>query len=301
MKNQYLFLILIIMLLGCTNESKEFSKLTGQAINNNLNEKYLGPIIDMHAHIYPSSSSENFDYIDNLVLEAKKAGVSKICLGLHARHLNNRPPTYSYQHDKWIMRSYKKYPDIIIPFLGSFNPDDETSLVYVENELKKNIWKGIGELDLRNSIKQTKTPMNSTIMMRVFLLASKYDVPVLIHNEFCYGTKCELGKNEMRNALKENPQTIFIIAHECPIDLMSEFSNLMCELNPFSIVPNEFVDRIIIGTDVQSPDLIIESGSEIYLPRYYEGIDLIRQILFQTHDAEKIAYSNAAKILNLKS
>mgnify|MGYP006415271339 CR=1 FL=1 len=58
--------------------------------------------------------------------------------------------------------------------------------------------------------------------------------------------------------------------------------------------------RKIIGTDVQSPDLIIESGSEIYLPRYYEGIDLIRQILFQTHDAEKIAYSNAAKILNLK-
>ena len=38
MKNQYLFLILIIMLLGCTNESKEFSKLTGQAINNNLND-----------------------------------------------------------------------------------------------------------------------------------------------------------------------------------------------------------------------------------------------------------------------
>jgi Amidohydrolase len=261
------------------------------------------PIIDTHAHIWPDTEAKNTQYIQQLVQVAISAGVGKILLGLHARHVSQRPPTYSTNHDKWILTLAATYPDIIVPMLGGFDPADPKASDYVDAELTSHpAWKGIGELDLRNKPKQTVTPANSKEMMEIYAVAAKHKVPVLIHHDVDYGTKAATGLAELKDALTKNPNTKFIFAHGCLPELMEDHSNLFCEfeIGGKEDIPAKFADRVILGTDIQSPDLSIYQPPNSSTPYKTVIGDLCSKVkVFPYPTQKKITHTTAEQLFGI--
>ncbi|HED03326.1 MAG TPA: hypothetical protein ENI60_00955 [Candidatus Fraserbacteria bacterium] len=261
----------------------------------------MPPIIDTHVHIWPTTEAENQQYIDQLVDAMVRSNVKKVALGLNARHISQRPPTYSPEHDQFVLAAYQRHPSRIIPMLAGFDPQDESAVDYVKTQLETGPWQGIGELDLRNEPKQTTNPADHPVMMQIYQLAAQYHVPVLIHFDPCYGISCTGGMEEIRRALRANPETIFIWAHGCPLDLMTAYSNLYCEHeSPGESLPHEFPDRTLLGTDIQDPNLRNNLPDHSVIS-YEETIDRLRQELSRLNpqDAEKVAYKNAQHLFHL--
>ncbi|MFA5987789.1 MAG: TatD family hydrolase [Candidatus Paceibacterota bacterium] len=296
-----IFIVIAILLLS-RPDTKE-----GQPSLKNTNEGDITdfvnslPIVDHHAHLWPTTKTENDAYIDSLVATAKKAGVAKIMLGLHARHLPQRPPIYSAEHDTWTMEAHDKYPDMIVPMINGFDPNNDNSITYVENLLQTKKWAGIGELDLRNKPKQTETPANTANMMEIYKLAAKYNVPVIFHYDDCYKTECRNGRSELLDAFSKNPNTTFIFGHACPADLMAKFNNLYCEYEwPNGNIPKQLTDRVLLGTDIQSPDLAVHNDGKEIGTSYEESIKILRSRLVPLgkEAAENIAYKTSEKIFH---
>ena len=266
-------------------------------------ETYEGDlyIIDTHAHIIPTDQETDDEFLAGLIALAKKAGVAKIALGLHASQEPDRPPIYSEQHDEWILAAAEKYPDMIIPFLAGFDPADPDAPAYVEEQLKTGKWKAIGELDLRNKVKKTTTPMNDATMMKIYVLAAAYDVPVMVHYDFCYETDCDTGEAEFEEAIKENPDTIFILAHGCREDFMKKYENLYCESEGMTSTANmpstAFLDRVMVGSDVQHTDLEVQMkySYEDYIAAVQKNLET-----FDAEQAENIAHGTAEKLFHLE-
>lgn len=252
----------LVLSLGVACTSQTYME-TGTTGLSSYGDTY---VIDIHTHILPTDKELNDQFIDDLVAEAQSAGVSEIGLGLHARQESDAPPTYSEDHDTMVLEAYEAYPDVIIPLLAGFDPADPDAVSYVEEQLKTGKWKGIGELDLRNQVKKTTTPMNDPTMMKIYRLAAGYDVPVLVHYDPCYETDCDSGKAEYEGALVENPDTIFITAHRCDEDLMKKYGNLYCEPEnlDFPLPDASLLDRVMVGTDVQRADLKVQMGRYSY-------------------------------------
>jgi predicted TIM-barrel fold metal-dependent hydrolase len=250
----------------------------------------------------PGDKAANDAYIDALVAAARTAGVTHMALGLHARHLLHRPPTYSEDHDAWVLEAYQEYPDFILPMLGGFDPQDAAAVAYVETQLQTGIWRGIGELDLRNHPKQTTTPMNHQVLMQIYALAATYDVPVMIHHDPCYETDCTSGTAEVDSALTQNPNTTFIYAHSCPQNLIGNYANLYCEYEvAVENLPSAGIyDHVVLGTDVQNTQLKTPTGNMVDVP-YGEVIDLLRERLvpLSSEYAERLASKTAATIFGL--
>src|SRR3989338_11101553 len=304
------FFLLMLLIIGCASDNPQQSPSEstsvdiddddGTDIEASSQPTYTGDlyIIDTHAHILPKDKEQNDAFLASLVAAAKNAGVSQIMLGLHARHEPDRGPTYSEEHDVLVLAAAEEYPDLIIPMLGGFDPADSNAVSYVEEQLKTGFWKGIGELDLRNQVKKTTTPMNDPTMMEIYKLAATYAVPVMVHYDFCYETDCDSGKDEFEEALAENPDTIFILAHGCQVELMKAYENLYCEtaMATSQLPDTTILDRVMLGTDVQHPDLNVQKTAS-----YEEFIAMLRETIetLDAEDAEKIAHGTAEEIFHL--
>lgn len=236
----------------------------------------LLPIVDTHAHIYPLSEEVNAAYVETLVETAEDNGVSKILLGLNARHEPDRPPTFSSLHDDWVLAAAELYPDVIIPTLNGFDPADPAAVSYVREQLETGLWKMIGELDLRNKVKKNKIPADDPVPMEIFALAGEYGVPVMIHYDFEYGTASRSeGVAELEMALDGNPKTNFIYAHNCGSEiatLMKVHANLYCEQEGGLVSNDVDVSRVVLGTDMQ----VHENRPEAVAEQYKKLIDAVR-------------------------
>lgn len=258
-------------------------------------------IIDTHAHIYPLSEEINDEYVDALVETAKENGVSKIFLGLNARHVPDRSPTFSEVHDEWVLAAAERYPDVIVPTLNGFDPEDEDSVGYVREQLETGRWKMIGELDLRNKPKQTQISADSPVVMEIFALAAEYSVPVMVHYDFEYGTASrDAGFEEFETALSENPDTIFIYAHNCGPDamkLMDGHPNLYCEHEKGPISSEVDMSRVVLGTDMQVHENKPEAAAEQYTALIEELLNSISS--WSDEDQKQAGYETATEIFGL--
>lgn len=258
-------------------------------------------IIDTHAHIYPNSEEINDEYIDSLVEVAKENGISKILLGLNARHVPDRSPTFSEVHDEWVLAAAERYPDVIIPTLNGFDPEDEDSVDYVSEQLQTGQWKMIGELDLRNKPKQTQISADNPVVMEIFALAAEHSVPVMVHYDFEYGTSSrDAGFEEFETALSENPDTIFIYAHNCGPDvakLMGDHPNLYCEHEKGTIHSDIDMSRVVLGTDMQVHEKKPEAAAEQYTALIEELLDSISS--WSEADQKQAGYETAIDIFGL--
>lgn len=109
----------------------------------------------------------------------------------------------------------------IHPFLSGFNPNDKNATVHIEHMLRifPGLWQGIGEVftrhdDLTAMIHGDVPRANNEAMQRVYRLAARHDLPVLLHANLASVREREpLYLGELEQALADNPRTRFIWAH----------------------------------------------------------------------------------------
>lgn len=109
----------------------------------------------------------------------------------------------------------------LLPFLTGFNPTDMHAANQIEARIKRQpgFWQGIGEVFLRHDDVTALTPgatprANNEAMMRVYEVAAKYKLPVLLHSNITSKRERKpIYLPEIEEALEQNPKVNFIWAH----------------------------------------------------------------------------------------
>jgi predicted TIM-barrel fold metal-dependent hydrolase len=109
----------------------------------------------------------------------------------------------------------------LAPFISGFNPTDMNAARHVEALIQRypGLWRGICEVITRHDDLTALTAgetarANHPALMKVYRLAGRYDLPVLLHSNLTSlreETPIYLG--ELEEALKSNPDTRFVLAH----------------------------------------------------------------------------------------
>jgi len=207
-------------------------------------ERYTGPMIDAHAHLGAS-----FDW-DTMVHVMDRNNVSRQIV--MARYYPgpagyaDRPGT-----DELVVELASKYPGRFFPLIGMqrqeltgankwLNPDAavEAILNKAEAKLATGHYWGIGEVIVKHFAytsgrhAELENPIYSTFMQRLSQLATRFDVPIVLHME---GSP-RLVKDFSR-LLRENTRVRYVWAHNCgrskaPVirAMLENHPNLYCDL-----------------------------------------------------------------------
>lgn len=141
-------------------------------------------------------------------------------------YLGDDAPLYWYSAtDAILAEAVRALPDAqrkrIHPFLSGFNPNDKNATLHIEHMIRlyPDMWQGIGEVMTRHdhltALVQGEVPRaDSEAMMRVYRMAARHDLPVLLHSNVTSLRERDLiYLDELRNALRANARTRFIWAH----------------------------------------------------------------------------------------
>ncbi|HEX5787531.1 MAG TPA: amidohydrolase family protein [Woeseiaceae bacterium] len=127
--------------------------------------------------------------------------------------------------DEIVARAVMSLPEAdrerIHPFICGFNPVDKFAVDHIERMLEwyPGLWAGIGEVMTRHDDLTAFTygeppRANHEALHRVYELAARHDLPVLIHSNITSVRMREpLYLGELEEALRKHPQTRFIWAH----------------------------------------------------------------------------------------
>lgn len=219
----------------------------------------------------------------------------------------------------------------VFPFLSGFNPNDKNATAHIERMLTlyPDVWAGIGEVftrhdDLTAMIQGEAPRANNEAMQRIYTLAARNDLPVLLHSNLTSVREREpLYLEELAEALGKNPDTRFLWAHagtsaelhraqgkltflrETLDTLLAEHPNLWIDLS-WSVL-----DPYILGADGK-PRAAWLALIEKYPDRFVLGSDLVGHFdklgeKLQAFDvlldalpadvAEKLAHGNLRAIL----
>ena len=176
------------------------------------------PLIDAHNHIIPGMR------VETIISFMDRAGIRKIVL-MTNRIAPFRPMGWE---DDFVLEAYEKYPHRIIPFLttvrgGQGSLSDSALVEYAEAQLKKGIFKGLGEFMVEHysipgapgvAAPHIGVPADSPWVQKMMRLGAKYDVPLTIHMETTAETVAALER-----ALQANPRTKVIWAHQNPVKM----------------------------------------------------------------------------------
>lgn len=258
------------------------------------------PLVDTHAHLLPAAAGELDSYIDNVARDARKCGVVKLLVGLNARPQRLRPPTQSPLHDEISLRAHRKYPDLFVPLLAGFDPTDPAAPAYVERQLRTGLFKGIGELDLRNPIRETVIAADGPVLMKIYALAARFGVPVLLHHCEGHLTTARQGMRELENAFRANPQTQFILGHREASAWWMGSPNVHFQPDAgCDPIGSGAAGRTLLGSDVQLypcdllPDGFESPYEEMTLPMRQSLVRLSRE------EARAVAWENADRLFGL--
>jgi hypothetical protein len=109
----------------------------------------------------------------------------------------------------------------LVPFISGFNPTDMNAARHVEALIGRypGLWRGIGEVITRHddltALTEGETPRaNHPALMKVYRLAGRYHLPVLLHSNLTsLREETPIYLEELEAALDANPKTRFILAH----------------------------------------------------------------------------------------
>jgi len=180
------------------------------------------------------------------------------------------------------------------PFLSGFNPNDKNATVHIEQMLTlyPGVWEGIAEVITRHddltAMIQGDTPRaNSEAMMRVYRLAAKHDLPVLLHSNLTSVREREpIYLAELEEALEANPGTRIIWAHAGTSGEINRWQETMPYLLP---TLESLLDRhdnlwIDLSWSVLEPHILDRKGKpraawitliEAHPDRFMIGSDLV--------------------------
>ena len=273
---------------------------------------------DSHGHLNCQFPAE---WVDALAERMRAENVTKASLtgvGLLSDH-----------EDTDVLRGYEKYPQLFMPFLSNFDPNDPKSIEYVRHQLNNGPWRGVGELflDTTNTVDASiplrdgtrrkhpypvpKDKSNNAVFRQVFDLCGEKGLPVFIHCERL-SFLCEV--------LPRHAQTRFLAAHcdyRCrPEDarrMLQEHPNVWCDVgavlrqgghkNPANAeavalyaawqkLMSEFPDRICLGTDTYSW-MALEAG-------FYKRVhEIFREVTahLSPENAQRIAKGNFQRMM----
>ncbi|MVF12139.1 amidohydrolase family protein [Ketobacter sp. MCCC 1A13808] len=215
------------------------------------------------------------------------------------------------------------------PFICGFNPTDKNAAEHVARMLEwyPGFWQGIGEVITRHDDLTALTygetaRANHPALMRVYKLAAKHDLPVLLHSNITSMSADDpVYLSELEDALKQNPNTRFIWAHAGTSKtinlrnkpeflakelerLLSAYANLWIDLSwtvmddhiqprgkvsPrwLSLIENH-ADRFMLGSDVTGSFKRVNEKMQDFIP-------LLEQL--QPEDARRVAKENFLTIL----
>ncbi len=135
-------------------------------------------------------------------------------------------PVYWYSAtDMLVYDAVKSLPEAdqqrFYPFMTGFNPTDLNAVEHIERLLARDpgFWQGIGEVFTRHdeltSLTEGETPLaNHPALLRVYQLAAKHGLPVLLHSNLTSIREREfIYLDELKEALDSSPDTTFIWAH----------------------------------------------------------------------------------------
>lgn len=219
----------------------------------------------------------------------------------------------------------------VFPFLSGFNPNDKNATVHIEHMLTlyPDVWAGIGEVftrhdDLTAMIEGETPRADNEAMQRVYRLAAKHDLPVLLHSNLTSAREREpLYLDELTEALENHPETRFLWAHagtsaelhraqgklanlrETLDLLLAEHENLWIDLSwsvldPYMLDDNgrpraawlalieKYPDRFVLGSDLV--------GHFDKLGEKLHAFDVVLDAL-PADTAEKLAHGNLRAIL----
>ncbi|HAM75300.1 MAG TPA: 5-oxo-L-prolinase [Alcanivorax sp.] len=141
-------------------------------------------------------------------------------------YLGDEAPLYYYSAtDDIVAGAVRDLPEDqrrrLAPFISGFNPTDMNAARHVQALIERypGLWRGIGEVITRHDDLTALTAgetarANHPALMKVYRLAGRYDLPVLLHSNLTSlreETPIYLG--ELEDALRSNPDTRFVLAH----------------------------------------------------------------------------------------
>lgn len=263
---------------------------------------------DAHAHLF------DVDYIDKLISGMDKNEVEKTvlfgnCSQEYYRSKGKYASGISKEYNEKILAAYQKYPERVLPILAGFDPQNINAIGYVDEELKKGVWKGIGEMYLiHESFLDYKTRADNPVLKEIYKLLAKYDVPMFFH----YERHDEEDVRVLLQEMKNNPKVKFIWVHWAHHKDLKELEKELTE-NPNMYVEMEevlgfspeqiklfekFSDRFMLGTDIGCSDDL--KTTQIY--NYTEAINLHKKLLesLTPQTAENFAYKNLFRLMGIK-
>lgn len=132
---------------------------------------------DAHTHI------EKFYLIENVINAMNSNNVTKtILFGSSVQNYNEYDLGYDPNYNIALTNAYQKYPNRFFPCISGFDPQDNRSIKFIEDLLKTEIYKCIGEVYLvHNSLQNHVTPADHENVKKMFELGTKYNVTLFLH------------------------------------------------------------------------------------------------------------------------
>lgn len=207
-------------------------------------ERYSGPMIDAHGHLGASFDWHTLVYVMDQNKVSRQIVMARDYPGPAGDA--DRPG-----NDELAMALADEYPERFFPLVGMqkpeltgagrwLNPDAtiEAILNQTEARLATGRFHGIGEVIVRHFAytsgrhAELENPVYSPFMQRLSELASRFDVPIVLHME---GAP-DIVKNFSR-LLRENSRVRYVWAHSCgrskaPVirTMLENHPNLYCDL-----------------------------------------------------------------------
>lgn len=271
-------------------------------------EKSIGPkypIVDAHVHVVDFLWQT--EWLKNLLYYMNKSNIEKaVIFGTSVKKIwseneRERPEYYldddnecyyDSSTDITVAQEYnnlsKSEKERFFPLMCGFNPMDIDAVNYIERTFKYNPWVfcGIWEIlyrhdDLTFQTQWEAPRMNTKATSKILEFASKYDLPVMIHNNITSPGVSDYPKylHEMESMLMEYPKAKVVFAHcwasrrlNAPyyakmIDrLLSEYPGLYVDyswvvfddiisissvtIEEWITLTEKFSDRVMIGSDI---------------------------------------------------
>lgn len=206
-------------------------------------------MIDTHAHIL----SEFYDNIDDLIEDIKSKGI-----------INVINCADSEETSKEVLNIYKKYEGFLLPAVG-IHPEniDNSNIDEIEKLIKNNKVYAVGEIGLDYHYNDENKEEQKDIFIKQLDLASKYNLPVIIHIRESMQDCFDILKT------RNNKGIIHCFSGSC--EMAKEYIKLGYKLGIGGVLTFKNSKLYEVIEKINIKDIVLETDSPFLTPEPYRG------------------------------
>jgi len=245
---------------------------------------YDGPIVDTHVHTSLDNAQGPFALA--LLEEMNRHGVSRVVIQAdHSPELTKHAGLLSVSRE--VENTWGRIAAVcprILPLIYAFDPADDSSWDYVEQQLSTGNFAGVGEIEFIHSKLKIKKPVHSLTMDRIYK-ALETSGGILHIQADTDGDPALTA--EIEALIRSYPKIRFIWFSGQKCFAMDDVSNLTCTLFPNEAMSNigSFPAvgqrRIVLGTDHSPAGFHSASTGHLPYESFGEGIIAARRLLMK--------------------